>query len=91
MITVADSYFETYRTSSDYIRQYVFPGGMLLSNKVIAEQAHNSGLRVRDNFAFGTDYAKTCRIWSERLTPTKSPDRRAGLRRAVLPKLEVLS
>lgn len=72
VITVADSYFETYRTSSDYIRQYVFPGGMLLSNKVIAEQAHNSGLRVRDNFAFGTDYAKTCRIWSERLTQQKA-------------------
>lgn len=72
VITVADGYFETYRTSSDYIRQYVFPGGMLLSNKVIAEQAQNAGLRVHDNFAFGTDYAKTCRMWSERLTAQKA-------------------
>jgi cyclopropane-fatty-acyl-phospholipid synthase len=71
-ITVKDSYFETYKNSSDYIRQYVFPGGMLLSDSMIAEQAKNAGLEVRDNFAFGQDYAKTCRIWSERLVEQKS-------------------
>ncbi|SLN28030.1 Cyclopropane-fatty-acyl-phospholipid synthase [Roseovarius litorisediminis] len=70
-ITVRDSYFETYKTSSDYIRQYVFPGGMLLSDKVIAQQAKGAGLEVKDNFAFGQDYAKTCRIWAERLAGQK--------------------
>jgi len=43
-ITVKDSFFETYRTSSDYIRQYVFPGGMLLSDKVI--DAHTNVVQV---------------------------------------------
>lgn len=66
-ITVKDSFFETYRTSSDYIRQYVFPGGMLLSDGVIADQAGRAGLRVQDSFAFGEDYARTCRIWAQRL------------------------
>lgn len=70
-ITVKDGYFETYRNSSDYIRQYVFPGGMLLCDSMIAEQAKNAGLEVRDNFAFGQDYAKTCRIWSEGLVNQK--------------------
>ena len=70
-ITVKDSFFETYRTSSDYIRQYVFPGGMLLSDSVIAQQANTAGLQVRDNFAFGQDYARTCRIWAERLKAKK--------------------
>lgn len=70
-ITVRDEFFETYKTSSDYIRQYVFPGGMLLSDKTIADQADRVGLKVRDNHAFGQDYAKTCRIWSERLTTRK--------------------
>jgi cyclopropane-fatty-acyl-phospholipid synthase len=70
-ITVRDNFFETYKTSSDYIRQYVFPGGMLLSDTVIETQARNAGLQVRDNFAFGQDYAKTCRIWSERLQAQK--------------------
>lgn len=70
-ITVKDSFFETYKTSSDYIRQYVFPGGMLLSDSVIAKQANDAGLAVRDNFAFGQDYAQTCRIWAERLSAQK--------------------
>ncbi|SFT94453.1 SAM-dependent methyltransferase [Sedimentitalea nanhaiensis] len=71
-ITVKDSFFDTYKTSSDFIRQYVFPGGMLLSDNVIDAQARNAGLRVCDSYAFGQDYAKTCRIWAERLTAQKS-------------------
>jgi cyclopropane-fatty-acyl-phospholipid synthase len=70
-ITVKDSFFETYKTTSDYIRQYVFPGGMLLSDKVIKDQAQAAGLEVRDSFAFGQDYAKTCRMWAERLVAQK--------------------
>jgi cyclopropane-fatty-acyl-phospholipid synthase len=70
-ITVKDSFFDTYKTSSDYIRQYVFPGGMLLSDRVIDTHATDVGLRVLDNYAFGQDYAKTCRIWAERLGAKK--------------------
>ena len=70
-ITVKDSFFETYKTSSDYIRQYVFPGGMLLSDSVIAKQANDAGFAVRDSFAFGQDYAQTCRIWAKRLSAQK--------------------
>lgn len=66
-ITVQDSYFDLYRKGSDYIRQYTFPGGMLLSDAVIADQARRAGLEVKNNFAFGEDYARTCRIWADRL------------------------
>lgn len=72
VITVKDSFFDTYKTSSDYIRQYVFPGGMLLSDSVIENQAQGVGLKIQDRFAFGQDYAKTCRIWAERLRAKKS-------------------
>ena len=71
-ITVPDENFANYRKTSDYIRQYVFPGGILLSNRVIADQAAQAGLKVTDNFAFGQDYARTCRIWAERLVARKS-------------------
>lgn len=70
-ITVNDVFYETYKNSSDYIRQYVFPGGMLLSDNKIAEQAEYAGLQVLNNFAFGQDYATTCRIWSQRLAAQK--------------------
>ena len=66
-ITVPDGYFDTYRKGSDYIRQYTFPGGMLLSDSVIAKQAEKAGLVVRDSFAFGRDYARTLRGWRRAL------------------------
>ncbi|MCX7561141.1 cyclopropane-fatty-acyl-phospholipid synthase [Sulfitobacter sp. F26204] len=66
-ITVPNAYFDTYRSTSDYIRHYTFPGGMLLSNAMIAEQANSAGLRVVDTFAFGADYSRTCAIWNDRL------------------------
>ena len=40
---------------------------MLLSDAVIADQARKAGLEVRNNFAFGQDYARTCRLWADRL------------------------
>lgn len=70
-ITVRDDFFETYRTSSDYIRQHVFPGGMLLSDQMIQTQATSAGLQVNNSFSFGPDYAKTCRIWAKRLAEQK--------------------
>ncbi|WP_406737040.1 class I SAM-dependent methyltransferase [Thioclava sp. GXIMD4215] len=66
-ITVSDAYFPKYQASSDYIRQYAFPGGMLLSDGKIREQAAKAGMKVQEVFAFGEDYAQTCRLWSERL------------------------
>ncbi|TDE41094.1 SAM-dependent methyltransferase [Antarcticimicrobium sediminis] len=77
-ITVADSYFDTYRRSSDYIRHYTFPGGMLLSNGVIADQARRAGLVVKDSHAFGADYARTCATWNERLEQQSDRIRRLG-------------
>ena len=77
-ITVRDDFFETYRSSSDYIRQHVFPGGMLLSDAQIAAQAQQAGLKVTDNYAFGEDYAETCRQWSQRLEAAAPKVRELG-------------
>ncbi len=77
-ITVPDAYFDTYRRNSDYIRQYVFPGGVLLSNSVISEQARRAGLVVKDSYFFGADYARTCAIWNDRLDKKSDRIRRFG-------------
>lgn len=77
-ITVPDNYFKTYRKSSDYIRHYTFPGGMLLSDAVIADQAKRAGLVVKDSHAFGADYARTLSIWSDRLDEQADRIRRLG-------------
>lgn len=77
-ITVQDGYFPTYRKSSDFIRQYTFPGGMLLADSVIAGQARGAGLKVVDSFAFGQDYALTCATWDARLAARASQVMKLG-------------
>ncbi|MEQ1532610.1 MAG: class I SAM-dependent methyltransferase [Sideroxydans sp.] len=62
-IVIADELFERYRTSTDFIQQYIFPGGMLPSPQVFREQAEKQGLKVVDEFAFGLDYARTLVEW----------------------------
>lgn len=77
-ITVRDENFHSYRNSSDFIRQHTFPGGMLLSDAMISDQARKAGLKVRDNFAFGQDYARTCAAWSEQLKSEEGRIRKLG-------------
>lgn len=71
-ITVDDADFATYRDNSDFIRQYTFPGGMLLSRQNIEAQARAAGLQVTDYYEFGTDYGRTCREWSTQMMAQKS-------------------
>jgi len=62
-ITIADELFERYRTSSDFIQQYIFPGGMLPSPGVFRARAAAAGLKVINELAFGADYARTLATW----------------------------
>ena len=71
-ITIRDELFSAYRTRSDFVRHYVFPGGMLPSAQRFKEEAEKAGLRVTDNFSFGKDYAETLRQWSQRLRARRS-------------------
>ena len=62
-ITIADDRFAQYRSGSDFIQQYIFPGGMLPSPSRFRAAAERAGLRVDDGFSFGPDYAETLRRW----------------------------
>ena len=77
-ITVPDAEFSVYRQRSDFIRQHVFPGGMLPCDAAIAHEAGRAGLRVVASHAFGQDYARTCRIWSERMLAARARIGRLG-------------
>ena len=65
-ITIRDELFAGYRLRSDFIRHYVFPGGMLPSLARFREEAERAGLKFASNFSFGHDYAQTLREWSAR-------------------------
>ena len=66
-ITIRDELFAGYRTRSDFIRHYVFPGGMLPSLGRFREEAEKAGLKFAGAFGFGKDYARTLREWLARM------------------------
>ena len=65
-ITVRDDLFERYARSTDFIQQYVFPGGMLPSPAAFRAAAREAGLVIENELAFGGDYAHTLRLWRQR-------------------------
>jgi len=64
-IVIDDALFERYIRSTDFIQQYIFPGGCLPSPAAFRREAEVAGLRVVDELSFGADYAETCRRWRE--------------------------
>ena len=62
-ITIAEAKFERYRSGTDFIQQYIFPGGMLPSKTVFTAEAARQGLAVTGVQAFGPDYAETLARW----------------------------
>jgi cyclopropane-fatty-acyl-phospholipid synthase len=71
-ITIRDDLFALYRSRSDFVRHYVFPGGLLPSKQRFIEEAGRAGLRCTEAFSFGQDYATTLRQWIERFDAQRS-------------------
>ena len=64
-ITIADDLFERYRKGTDFIQQYIFPGGMLPSPSIFRAHVQRHGLSVVNELAFGLDYAHTLSLWDK--------------------------
>ncbi|GAC1549603.1 MAG: cyclopropane-fatty-acyl-phospholipid synthase family protein [Collimonas sp.] len=64
-IVIADELFERYRKGTDFIQQYIFPGGMLPSPSIFCRHAEQHGLKVVDTLLFGIDYARTLAEWRQ--------------------------
>lgn len=65
-IVIDDSLFDRYINSTDFIQQYIFPGGCLPCPRAFRQEAAAAGLQVVDEFAFGADYAETLKRWREK-------------------------
>ena len=62
-ITMNDHDFPRYRSGGDFIRSYIFPGGMLPSPSAFRDEATKSGMKTGNEFFFGLDYARTLQEW----------------------------
>lgn len=67
-ITIPDQRYDRYRKSTDFIQQYVFPGGCLPSIGAISRAVGRStDLRVTHLEDFAAHYARTLSHWRARL------------------------
>ena len=64
-IVIDEALFDRYVKSTDFIQQYIFPGGCLPSPSEFRRQAEMAGLCVVDELGFGADYAETLRRWRQ--------------------------
>lgn len=63
IITIDEKFFPRYRAELDFIRHYIFPGGMLPTRQALLDLGAGVGLEVTHEESFGADYAATCRTW----------------------------
>jgi cyclopropane-fatty-acyl-phospholipid synthase len=77
-ITIRDDLFERYVRGTDFIQQYIFPGGLLPSISAFEAEAAKAGLRVDTTFRFGADYAETLRRWRNRFMSDEARVRELG-------------
>ena len=66
-ITIAEDVFARYRETSDFIREYIFPGGMLAPIPRFIAEARAAGLTAGEPYCFGIDYAETLKWWLRRV------------------------
>jgi cyclopropane-fatty-acyl-phospholipid synthase len=63
IITIRDELFSDYRSRTDFIQRYIFPGGMLPSEARLKEETERAGLEWSDLKRFGQNYADTLAEW----------------------------
>ncbi|MEY4295911.1 MAG: hypothetical protein RLY82_1599 [Pseudomonadota bacterium] len=77
-ITIRDDLFAKYERGTDFIQQYIFPGGFLPSDAEFKKAAQSAGLVVEDVFAFGHDYARTLAMWRSNFLAQETAVRALG-------------
>lgn len=70
-ITIAEDRFEHYRIAPDFIQHYIFPGGMLPTRTIIADQARAAGLVQKTVDLFAQGYVATLGEWRRRFAAAR--------------------
>ncbi len=74
-IAIDDAIFRAYAGNVDFIQSYIFPGGLLISEREFRAVAARAGLAWRDRAAFGPHYAETLKRWRVRFDAAVEQDR----------------
>jgi cyclopropane-fatty-acyl-phospholipid synthase len=85
-ITIDENVYEKYLKTSDYIREFIFPGGFLPCKSEFEKIAVNNNLQVSDKFEFGLSYEKTLMLWLKNFDAVKSSIMQLGFNEAFIRK-----
>ena len=66
LISIREPLFDGYAANADFIQTYIFPGGMLISERRFEAAAREAGLEWRDRKGYGLHYAETLQRWRAR-------------------------
>ena len=65
LITIDNKIYDVYSKNPDFIQKYIFPGGMLPSEKILKSLITKHSLTLEGNYSYADDYAKTLSIWNK--------------------------
>ncbi|MDA9806003.1 cyclopropane-fatty-acyl-phospholipid synthase family protein [Alphaproteobacteria bacterium] len=65
LITIDNKIYDVYSKNPDFIQKYIFPGGMLPSEKILKSLFTKHSLTLEGNYSYADDYAKTLSIWNK--------------------------
>jgi cyclopropane-fatty-acyl-phospholipid synthase len=89
VITVPNKNYESYKRSCDFMKKYIFPGGMLASINVIVDCIEQSSpFIVEDMQNIGYHYARTLREWRQTFLKNRHAIAKLGFEESFLRKWE---
>ena len=65
LITISDKIYNVYKNNPDFIKKYIFPGGMLPSLNILDDIISKTSLNIDEINSYANDYAKTLNIWND--------------------------
>jgi cyclopropane-fatty-acyl-phospholipid synthase len=78
-ITIRDQYYEQARKSVDFIKRFIFPGSFIPSVQALVDSLTRvTDLKVSHLEDIGPHYARTLRLWRERLLARRGEVRALG-------------
>jgi cyclopropane-fatty-acyl-phospholipid synthase len=70
-ITIREDLFDKYANGTDFIQQYVFPGGQLPTPSAVSQIGSKAGLNLINLYSLADSYEKTLHVWREKFTETR--------------------
>ena len=64
-ITIDDKYYDRYKSKTDFIQKYIFPGGFLPCKREILKLSDENQLKFEKCNSYGLHYSNTLSIWRE--------------------------